>query len=87
MKVSRDSSIMLLGNARNDGGVKTFSMSIARHGMPIATATTSQDEDAAGTALNTLTLRNPDGAPSDSIDVKISDPIVVTATATNFNGQ
>jgi len=87
VQVSRDSGVQLIGNARNEGGVKTFAISIARHGMPFLKASASQDVDAAGTALNTLTLRNPDGAPNSSIDVKVSDPIEVTATATNFNGQ
>lgn len=87
VKVSRGGGVMLIGNARNNGGVKSLTMTAARHGMAFLQGTASDTVDAKGTALNTLTIKSPDASPSSSFDLQVSDPIEVTATATNFNGQ
>ncbi len=87
VNVTRGAPIMLLGNARNPGGVQSFSVTVSQGGATILSGTATGAEDAAGTALNTLTIRAPDTNPTGTLTVNVTDPVTVTATATNFNTQ
>lgn len=87
VEATRGSRVMLIANAVNPGGVQRFTLDIAQRGATILQASATETKDAAGTALNTLTLRAPDAAPQGTLTVLVDDPVTVTATATNFNGQ
>ncbi|NVB76862.1 MAG: hypothetical protein HOV81_00570 [Kofleriaceae bacterium] len=87
VNVTRGSRIMLVGNARNAGGVQSFAVEAQQRGAVVFKATASDTKDASGKALNTLNVRAPDANPSGTLELTIDEPATVKAIATNFNGQ
>lgn len=87
VKVTRGAPVQLLANAVSRGGVATLKIEVSQRGAVVYTGTATNAKDSAGTALNALLVKSPDGDPSKALEVTLTDPVALTATATNFNNQ
>jgi hypothetical protein len=88
--VTQGAQVQFSGSAKNPGGVKTFGLTIVQGGTIRYQVTTSSTPDANGRVPDLLSIVGTNGAGasgSQPMVVVMSSPVVVTATATNFNAM
>lgn len=87
----QNTELLFLTNARNDvGGVKTFSLTVSQNSTPLFHVQVTGTPDANNQVPTILHILGTDGAGGqgpNSIKVTMSSPVILNATAENFNGQ
>jgi hypothetical protein len=90
VNVDLGTRLLFTASAANPGGVKSFSLTIKQNGATVFTAATSLAPDANGNVsdgISILGVNGSGGAGPQAMNVDMDTPVVVDATAENYNGQ
>ena len=88
--VTAGAHVQFSGSAKNSGGVQQFSIAIRQHNQTLYQVTANSAADAGGHVPDLLSIVGSNGvggAGSTPLAVVLSTPVVVTTSATNFNGM
>lgn len=83
-------TLLISGSAKNPSGVKTFSLTITQKAQTLYNVTTTSSPDANNKVPDLLSIIGTNGAGGvggNAMTLTMSDPAIVAATASNFNGM
>lgn len=90
VSVTENARVMFSGSAKNPGGVQQFSVKIMQGAKLLYQVTATGAPDSNGNVPSLLNIAGSDGAGgpgNQSMEVILSVPVIVTATARNFNAM
>ncbi|MBI3804691.1 MAG: hypothetical protein HY282_13115 [Nitrospirae bacterium] len=88
--VTEGARVMFSGSAKNPGGVQQFSVTVKQADKVLSQVTATGAPDSSGNVPDQLSIVGSNGAGgpgSQSIEVTMSAPVIVTATAANFHAM
>ena len=90
VNVTQGAHVQFSGSATNAGGVQQFHVKVQQNSQTLADVVVTGTKDANGQAPNLLSILGSNGAGGSGgqpIVAIMSKPVIVTASATNFNGM